>query len=120
MAWKRSLVMVVAIMARIPPGTAACGRSAESGGTEPPGSGLVTVTTAGTRPAVSVTWVVYRDVTSLDPVYAFGYLENTADLLMRGSLLRQTPDGTVVPGLASLSASIGDIVRSFAQKQGRN
>ena len=119
MAWKRSLVTVVAIMARIPPG-AACGRSAESGGTVPPGSGLVTVTTAGTRPAVSVTWAVYRDVTSLDPVYAFGYLENTADLLMRGSLLRQTPDGTVVPGLASLSASIGDIVRSFAQKQGRN
>jgi len=120
MAWKRSLVTVVAIMAAIPPGAAACGRSAESGGTVPPGSRLVTVTTAGTRPAVSVTWAVYRDVTSLDPVYAFGYLENTADLLMRGSLLRQTPDGTVVPGLASLSASIGDIVRSFAQKQGRN
>ena len=93
MAWKRSLVTVVAIMAAIPPGAAACGRSAESGGTVPPGSGLVTVTTAGTRPAVSVTWAVYRDVTSLDPVYAFGYLENTADLLMCGSLLRQTPDG---------------------------
>ena len=77
MAWKRSLVTVVAIMAAIPPGAAACGRSAESGGTVPPGSGLVTVTTAGTRPAVSVTWAVYRDVTSLDPVYAFGYLENT-------------------------------------------
>ena len=36
------------------------------------------------------------------------------------SLLRRTPDGPVVPGLASLPASIGDIVRSFAQKQGRN
>ena len=42
MAWKRSLVTVVAIMARISPGAAVCGRSAESGGTLPPGSGLVT------------------------------------------------------------------------------
>ena len=42
MAWKRSLVTVVAIMAMIPPGAVACGRSAESGGTAPPGSGLVT------------------------------------------------------------------------------
>ena len=42
MAWKRSLVTVVAVLARIPPGAAACGRSAESGGTAPPGSGLVT------------------------------------------------------------------------------
>ena len=42
MAWKRSLVTVVAVLARIPPGGVACGRSAESGGTAPPGSGLVT------------------------------------------------------------------------------
>ena len=36
------------------------------------------------------------------------------------SLLRQTPDRAVVPGLASLPASIAGIVieRSFAQKQG--
>jgi hypothetical protein len=35
------------------------------------------------------------------------------------SLLRRTPDGPVVPGLASLPASIGDMVieGSFAQKQ---
>ena len=42
MAWKRSLVTVVAILAAIRPGAVACGRSAESGGTAPPGSGLVT------------------------------------------------------------------------------
>ena len=122
MAWKRSLVTVVAVLARIPLGAVACRRSAESGGTAPPDSGLVTVTTARTRPAGSVAWAVYRDVTSLDPVYGSGYLENTADLLMCESLLRQTPDGAVVPGLASLPASIGGIVieRSFAQKQGQN
>ena len=69
-----------------------------------------------------MTWAACRDVTSLDPVYGSGYLENTADWLMCESLLRQTPDGAVVPGLASLPASIRGIVieRSFAQKQGRN
>jgi len=69
-----------------------------------------------------VTWAVCRDVTSLDPVCAFGCLENTADWMMCGYLLRQTPDGAVVPGLASLPASIAGIVtgRSFAQKQGQN
>jgi hypothetical protein len=37
------------------------------------------------------------------------------------SLLRRTPDGPVVPGLASLPASIGDMVieGSFAQRQGQ-
>lgn len=121
-AWKQSLVTVVVILARIPPAAVACGRSAESGGTSPPGSGLVTVTTAGTHPAGSVTWVARRDVTSRDPVYGSGYLGNTADWLMCESLLRQTPDGAVMPGLGSLPASIGGIVieRSFAQKQGQN
>ena len=67
-----------------------------------------------------MTWAVCRGVTSLDPVCAFGFLENTADWLMCGYLLRQTSDGAVVPGLASLPASIAGIVieRSFAQKQG--
>jgi hypothetical protein len=69
-----------------------------------------------------VTWAVSRDVTPLDPVYAFGCLENTADWLMCESLLRQTPDRAVVAGLASLPASIAGIVieRSFAQKQSQN
>jgi len=54
--------------------------------------------------------------------YGSGYPENTADLLMCESLLRQTPDDAVVPGLVSLPVSIGGIVieGSFAQKQGRN
>jgi len=41
MAWKQSLITVVAVMAMVPPGAVACGRSAGSGGTAPPGSGLV-------------------------------------------------------------------------------
>jgi hypothetical protein len=42
MAWKQSPVTVVAVMAMVPPGAVACGRSAGSGGTTPLGSGLVT------------------------------------------------------------------------------
>jgi peptide/nickel transport system substrate-binding protein len=50
-----------------------------------------------------VTWALYRDVNSLNPAYAFDYPENTAISLMCESLLRQQPDGSLVPGLASLT-----------------
>ena len=51
----------------------------------------------GTKPVSSVTWAVYRDVNSLDPIYAFDYPENTAVSLMCESLLRQAPDGSLSP-----------------------
>ena len=50
-----------------------------------------------------MTWAVYRDVNSLDPIYAFDYPENTAISLMCESLLRQQPDGSLAPGLATMS-----------------
>jgi peptide/nickel transport system substrate-binding protein len=103
MAWKRSLLTVVAVMAAIALAATACGRSATSSGNTSPGNGLVTTTRSGTSRVGSVTWAVYRDVNSLDPIYAFDYPENTADSLMCESLLRQTPDGAVVPGLATMS-----------------
>ena len=64
--------------------------------------GLVTTTPAGTTAVSSVTWAVYRDVNSLDPIYAFDYPENTAVSLMCESLLRQAPDGSLHPGLATV------------------
>ena len=85
----------------------ACGRSATggggTGGNIPPTKGLVVSTTPGTKPVSSVTWAVYRDVNSLDPIYAFDYPENTAVSLMCESLLKQSPDGAIGPGLATLS-----------------
>src|SRR5207247_6384557 len=95
-------ITTVALSAAIPLAATACGRSATSGGNTSPGNGLVTMTKSGTSRVGSVTWAVYRDVNSLDPIYAFDYPENTADSLMCESLLRQTPDGAVVPGLASM------------------
>lgn len=86
--------------------TSACGRSI-SGSTAPgsvsPTKGLVATTAAGTQSVPSVTWAVYRDVNSLDPIFAFDYPENTAISLMCESLLRQAPDGSIGPGLATVA-----------------
>ena len=53
----------------------ACGRSVST--TQGQGSdivsptkGLVATTPAGTKPVQSVVWAVYRDVNSLDPIFA--------------------------------------------------
>jgi peptide/nickel transport system substrate-binding protein len=86
---------------------AACGRSAtgngNSAGNVSPTKGLVVSTKPGTKPVSSATWAVYRDVNSLDPIYAFDYPENTAVSLMCESLLKQSPDGSIGTGLATMS-----------------
>jgi peptide/nickel transport system substrate-binding protein len=84
---------------------AACGRSANSdnSGNINPLKGLVETTAPGKKPVTSVTWAVYRDVNSLDPIFAFDYPENTAVSLLCESLLRQSPSGAIVPGLATLT-----------------
>ena len=86
---------------------AACGRSAGTGkstsGLTDPLKGLQTTTPAGTKPVSAITWAVYRDVNSIDPIFAFDYPENTAVSLMCESLLRQSATGEVGPGLATVS-----------------
>ena len=88
-------------------GLPACGRSLSSAasaqGAISPTAGLVATTPPGTKQVSSVTWAVYRDVNSLDPAFAFDYPENTAISLMCESLLRQQPDGSVAPGLATVA-----------------
>jgi len=83
---------------------AGCGASAPTNSTTTSAtSTLVTTTAAGTKPVPSVTWALYRDVNTLDPDFAFDDPENTAVTLMCESLLRQAPDGSVGPGLATLA-----------------
>jgi peptide/nickel transport system substrate-binding protein len=99
-----ALVAVAALCMGVP----ACGRSVSStqgqgSGIVSPTKGLVATTPAGTKPVQSVTWAVYRDVNSLDPIFAFDYPENTADSLMCESLLLQAPGGALKPGLATVS-----------------
>jgi peptide/nickel transport system substrate-binding protein len=108
MGARRRIAAVTATVAVCALLAAACGRSANSAGSSATGNisptkGLVTDTQAGTKTVPSVTWAVYRDVNSLDPIYAFDYPENTADSLMCESLLRQAPDGSLQPGLASVA-----------------
>jgi peptide/nickel transport system substrate-binding protein len=101
---RMALVAVAALCMAVP----ACGRSVSStqgqgSGIVSPTKGLVATTPAGTKPVQSVTWAVYRDVNSLDPIFAFDYPENTADSLMCESLLLQAPGGALKPGLATVS-----------------
>jgi peptide/nickel transport system substrate-binding protein len=83
---------------------ASCGRPANSSpGSVSPVKGLVAITPIGVKPASSVVWATNRDVISLDPITGLGYPEYTAISLMCESLLRQAPDGTVEPGLATVA-----------------
>jgi len=108
MGARRRIGAVTAAVAACALLAAACGRSAPSAGSPTAGNisptkGLVAATPAGTKTVTSMTWAVYREVNSLDPIYAFDYPENTADSLMCESLLRQAPDGALQPGLATVA-----------------
>src|SRR5215831_6961633 len=108
MSRRRSRWTVTAVVAICALTAAACGRSANSAGSSGSGNisptkGLVAATPAGTKTVPSVTWAVYREVNSLDPIFAFDYPENTADSLMCESLLRQAPNGSLQPGLATVA-----------------
>ncbi len=97
--------MALALAAACTLAAAACTGSADgtgsSAGDVSPAKGLAPVTPAGTRPVSSVVWATTRDPKSLDAIYSYGYPENTADALMCESLLRQAPDGSLEPGLAT-------------------
>jgi peptide/nickel transport system substrate-binding protein len=106
MGRRRRQTAVAAVMVASALLASACGRSISAStapGSVSPTKGLVITTRAGTQPVPSVTWAVYRDVNSLDPIFAFDYPENTAISLMCESLLRQAPDGSIGSGLATLA-----------------
>jgi peptide/nickel transport system substrate-binding protein len=107
---RRAALSVAAAAAAAALAIAACGKSAPgsggnggTSGTISPTKGLVVSTKPGTKQVSSVTWAVYRDVNSLDPIYGFDYPENTAVSLMCESLLKQSPDGSIGPGLGTMT-----------------
>ncbi|MFE3029576.1 ABC transporter substrate-binding protein, partial [Nocardia tengchongensis] len=63
--------------------------------------GLPSMTSAAAGPVDSATWALYRDPTTIDPALAFDYPENTVVSTLCDALLRQQPDGSLTPGLAS-------------------
>ena len=89
-------------------GSSGSGSGSGGSGQVSPTKGLVISTPAGTSSVASVTWAVYRPVNSLDPIFAFDYPENTAISLMCESLLLQEPNGSIQPGLATVSNAGAD------------
>jgi peptide/nickel transport system substrate-binding protein len=103
---RQSRAAVMAAIAAATMAVAACTGTASgsaSSGHVSSATGLTAVTPAGTKPVASVVWVINRDVLSLDPIFAAAYSEYTADSLMCEPLLRQAPDGSLEPGLATVA-----------------
>jgi peptide/nickel transport system substrate-binding protein len=99
---KLTTMKVVALVGAIGLLATACG-GRTTGSTSGNGPALSVTTKPGTKPVDKVVWAVYRDVNSLDPIYAFDYPENTTDSLLYESLLRQGADGSIGPGLATMA-----------------
>ncbi len=59
------------------------------------------LTPAPTQEKDSAVWAVYRETSTIDPIFVFDYPDNAAMAIACESLLRQNPDLTNGPGLAS-------------------
>src|ERR1700682_5756505 len=96
--WRGSLA-AVAVLALL---VSACGRSA---GTPNTGNtaGLANTTPPGKKAVDKAVWGVYRETNSLDPIFAFDYPENTVLAVLCEQLIVQSADGSITPGLATLT-----------------
>ena len=74
-----------------------------SGSASVPTSDFTVLTPSPKTDAGVLTWALYRETQTLDPIQAFDYPENTVDSLLCDALLRQAPDMTIGPGLATLT-----------------
>ncbi len=75
----------------------------DSGSASVPTDDFTIMTPAATGDAGALTWALYRETQTLDPIQAFDYPENTVDSILCDSLLRQAPDMTIGPGLTKLT-----------------
>jgi peptide/nickel transport system substrate-binding protein len=91
-------------------GALACTLAVTACGAKPPAknsqatTSYTVLTPKPTSDAGDVVWSTYRETQTLDPIQAFDYPENTVDPLLCDSLLRQAPDQTLGPGLATYTA----------------
>jgi peptide/nickel transport system substrate-binding protein len=65
-----------------------------------PGADTI-LTPAPTQEKDSAVWAVYRETSTIDPIFVFDYPDNAAMAIACESLLRQNPDLTIGPGLAT-------------------
>ena len=97
-----ALVSVGAVVAL----TAACTGAPAPSATDAssaPTSNFTVLTPAPKSDAGNLTWAVYRETQTLDPIQAFDYPENTVDSLLCDALLRQAPDMTIGAGLTTMT-----------------
>lgn len=59
------------------------------------------LTPAPTTEKDSAVWALYRETATIDPLFVFDYPDNAAMAIACESLLRQTPELTIAPGLAT-------------------
>ena len=102
-------------------GAAGCGKSAsDSTPTAKATAKLSPTTTAAKGDTGAVTWATYREVETLDPIYAFDYPENTVITSMCDSLLQQQPDGSIQAGPRVESTRPTTDARHHAQRRRRD
>ncbi len=88
-----------------------------SGSASVPTDNFTILTPQATGDAGALTWAVYRETQTLDPIQAFDYPENTVDSVLCDALLRQAPDMTIGPGLATMT-TVNPTTLEFAIKPG--
>jgi peptide/nickel transport system substrate-binding protein len=112
-------VRLAALLAALALVSVACGRSADTTSPTPSSNdfALPITTTPGTESVSSITWGVYRETNSLDPIFAFDYPENTVLSVLCEQLLHQNPDGSITSGLADLTYP-DDTTMVFTLKDG--
>jgi peptide/nickel transport system substrate-binding protein len=74
-----------------------------SGSASVPTADFTILTPKPTGDAGALTWALYRETQTLDPIQAFDYPENTVDSIICDAMLRQAPDMTIGPGLTKLT-----------------
>lgn len=88
-----------------------------SGSASVPTDNFTVLTPPPTKDAGALTWALYRETQTLDPIQAFDYPENTVDSVLCDALLRQAPDMTIGPGLATLT-TVNPTTLDFTLKPG--
>jgi peptide/nickel transport system substrate-binding protein len=82
-----------------------------------PTDNFTILTPKATGDAGALTWALYRETQTLDPIQAFDYPENTVDSILCDALLRQAPDMTIGSGLATMT-NVSPTTIDFTIKQG--
>ncbi len=104
----RRLLMIASCVAALVV-AAGCGKSATSTSSAPNGTtsataGLVSASPPATGPYTQpIVWALYRETSTIDPIFDFDYPDNTPTAAMCDTLLRQSPTGAVQAGLSTLT-----------------